>query len=83
MMLLIACLVLAALIGCLTAAVTRPTWRWPAGAIALAVLWPVADKPLEGPTVWVISAGHGLTVADLITPACLIAGTWLLRRDGT
>jgi len=79
-MLLIACLVLAALLGCLTAAVTRPARLWPATAIALSVLWPFADKPLEGPTLWVVSAGHGLTVADLVTPICLIAGMWLLRR---
>ena len=62
------------------AAVTRPTWLWPAGVIGLSVLWLFADTPLEGPTLWVVSAGHGLTVADLATPICLIAGIWLLRR---
>ena len=77
---LIAFLVLAALVGCLTAAVTRPTWLWPAGVIVLSVLWLFANKPLEGPTLWVVSPGHGLTVADLATPTCFIAAIWLLRR---
>ena len=79
-MLVIACLALAALVGCLTAAVVRPACVWPAATAVLSVLWLFANKPLEGPTLWVVSADHGLTAADLATPACLIAAVWLLRR---
>jgi hypothetical protein len=78
--LMIACLVLAALIGCLAAAVARRTWLWAAGVIVLSALWPVVNHPLKGPVLWVVSAGHGLTVADLAAPVCLGVRIWLLRR---
>jgi hypothetical protein len=46
----------------------------------LSALWPVVNHPLEGPVLWVVSAGHGLTVADLAAPVCLGVRIWLLRR---
>ena len=79
-MMLIACLVLVALITCMAAAFARPVWYWPVGCIFLSVLWLFVNNPVEGPTLWVISAGHGLTVSDLLAPPCLVLGVWLLRR---
>lgn len=77
---LIACVVLAALILCLAAAIAWPSWRWAAGVILLSVVWPFVDKPFEGPTVWKLSAGRGVTVGDLLAPPCLVLGLWLLHR---
>jgi hypothetical protein len=79
-MVLTACAVLAALILCIAAAFARPAWPRAAGVILLSVLWPLVNKPLEGPTLWTQSDDHGLTVGDLLAPACLILGLWLLRR---
>ena len=34
--------------------------------LGVAVVWLRADKPLEGPTLLVLSSQHGVTLADLL-----------------
>jgi cell division protein FtsW (lipid II flippase) len=72
--------VLAALIACLAAAAARPARLWAAGVMVLAVVWPLVNQPIEGPTLWVVAPQHGLTVSDLLALVCFIMGAWLLRR---
>lgn len=44
-------------------------------ALALAgVLWLVADKPVEGPTILHVTADHGLTAGDLAGLAAVLFG---------
>jgi len=55
---------------------------WLLGVAALAALWLVINRPLEGPILWVAAPGYGLTAADLISPVCLAAaavGFWVRR----
>ena len=56
----------------------------PLAVLVLAILWLPADRPMEGPTLWVADRGHGLTLADLLSPICVIAvaaAFWLRRRQ--
>jgi hypothetical protein len=78
--LLVAYLVLAALTGCLAVAAARPARLWSVGVLVLAVLWPLVNHPLEGPILWKVAPGHGLTLSDLLAPAGFITGAWLLSR---
>jgi hypothetical protein len=43
---------------------------------ALGVLWAVVNGPVEGPVLWKFSAGHGLTTADLLSVALILAAAW-------
>jgi len=55
-----------------------------AGAVGLAlvsVLWLAVDKSMEGPTLWRLSATHGLVAADLAGLAGLFVAALVWRRD--
>jgi len=52
--------------------------------VVLAAIWFRVNSPVEGPTLIVFTADHGLTVADLLSVAMVLAAGWLLwttRRD--
>ena len=51
----------------------------PALVLLLAILWLLADRPMEGPTLWVADRGHGLTLADLLSPICVIVAAAVVR----
>lgn len=51
---------------------------------ALALTWIFVNGGLEGPVLWVVSPGHGLTLADLLSPGCVVLSgwrLWTLRRS--
>ena len=50
--------------------------------VVLAVVWVLVDKPVEGPTVLVLTRHHGVTVADLLSVAALLAAVvlWTVPR---
>lgn len=53
--------------------------------IALAVLWLFANGALEGPVLWTLDREHGLVLADLLSPVCVLLAGWRLlslRRRG-
>ncbi len=76
---LVAVLVIAALAG--SALLCRfDTRLWPAVLIGLCLVWPLVNKPLEGPVLLVLARGHGITVSDLISPAGAVFGAVLLYR---
>jgi hypothetical protein len=52
--------------------------------LGAALVWPVVDRPVEGPVLMVVGQGHGLTVSDLLAPAgvvvsVLVLSGWLRR----
>ncbi|WP_051267484.1 hypothetical protein [Nakamurella lactea] len=47
--------------------------------LALAVLWLFANAGLEGPVLWSLDPRHGLVLADLLTPVCVLLALWRLR----
>ena len=47
-----------------------------------AVLWAAVNGPVEGPTLLVVSSGHGLTLGDLPSVVAVITAGWLLARRG-
>jgi hypothetical protein len=69
---MMALLSLAAMASATTYAVTRLGLRSAALLLAAAVAWLLANGPFEGPTLVVVSPGHGLTVADLLVPGALL-----------
>lgn len=56
--------------------------------VALCVLWPFVNSSFEGPVLWVVGRGHGLTASDLLSPIGLagaaarlwLRSPWLRRR---
>lgn len=53
--------------------------------VPLSFAWVLFNGPLEGPTLFVLSQSHGVTVSDLISVVCLFVASWrlapvLLRR---
>lgn len=79
---MLAALVLAALV--LAAGMSGPYGRRGAVALALlSVLWFVVNGPVEGPTLLVLTRGHGVTGADLAGLAGLGLAVWrvLATRD--
>lgn len=44
---------------------------WVLAVAVLGALWVVVNRPLEGPVLWVVAPGHGLTAADLLSPGCV------------
>lgn len=70
---------------CLIALLATTGWtltaRRPAPAHllgALAVAWLFANAAMEGPVLWTLSPGHGLVLADLLTPAAVLLAAWRL-----
>ncbi|GLZ55687.1 hypothetical protein [Actinomycetospora sp. NBRC 106378] len=47
--------------------------------VAVAGIWVVVNKAVEGPTLLVLTPRHGLTVADLLSVAALVTAGHLLR----
>ena len=80
LMLLVVCT--AALLGAATlAAILRPRLLTVALTFAAGAGWALADKPVEGYTVFALRRDHGVTIADLVSVlAVLIALTaWAAR----
>ena len=78
---LTALLALVAMASATTYAIRHPAVRSAGLLLATAVAWLLSNGPLEGPTLVVVSPGHGLTVADLLVPgALLLAATAALNR---
>jgi hypothetical protein len=69
---LTALLALAAMAAATTYAITHPGVRSAGLLLATAVAWLLSNGPFEGPTLVVVSPGHGLTVADLLVPCALL-----------
>jgi hypothetical protein len=69
---MMALLSLATMAAATAYAVTRPGLRSAGLLLATAVAWLLANGPFEGPTLVVVSPGHGLTVADLLVPGALL-----------
>ena len=68
---LIAILSLAAVALTTAYAVWRPgRWAW-LPLLGASAWWLVANRPMEGPILWVAEPGRGLTAADLLVPAAL------------
>ena len=67
MRLLAGVIVLAALLAVLARAVQNRSRRAAWVLLLLSALWFAADQPLEGPTLFVYSRTHGLTLADLLS----------------
>ena len=52
--------------------------------VAVSVLWPFVNSSIEGPVLWVVGRGHGLTASDLLSPvgvAVAAVRLWLRPRD--
>jgi hypothetical protein len=68
---LVAIMSLAAVALTTAYAVRRPgRWAW-LPLLGSSAWWLVANKPLEGPILWVADPERGLTAADLVVPAAL------------
>jgi hypothetical protein len=84
---LTALLALVAMASATTYAIRHPTFRSAGLLLAAAVPWLLLNGPFEGPTLVVVSPGHGLTVADLLVPGALllaaIAAVGRRRRSRT
>lgn len=65
---LVAVVVLVVLLAAAAAAVLRPEPRALALLGVCCLLWWLVNGPLEGPVLWRVTTGHGLTVADLLVP---------------
>ena len=54
----------------------------PALLLVGSAVWVVVNRPLEGPVLWVLVQGHGLTAADLLCPigVALAAVGWRRAR---
>jgi hypothetical protein len=50
--------------------------------LASSLLWPFVNRSMEGPVLLVVGQGHGLTVSDLVTPACVLLSVMVLRGWG-
>ena len=78
-------LLLAAIAGSVTlmGCTTSKGWRRGlAGAlVVLAGLWLGVNGPLEGPVVWHLTPGHGVTAADLLVVPALGAAAVLALTD--
>jgi hypothetical protein len=48
------------------------------GLIPMSLVWLVINRPVEGPTLLVLSWSHGITVADLLSVAGLGLAGWRL-----
>lgn len=46
--------------------------------VPLSFAWVVFNGPLEGPTLFVLSWSHGITVSDLIAVLGLLVASWRL-----
>jgi hypothetical protein len=49
------------------------------------LLWPIVNRSMEGPVLFVVGRGHGLTVSDLLAPAGVLLSVvvlcgWRRRR---
>ena len=78
---LTALLALVAMASATTYAIRHPAVRSAGLLLATAVAWLLSNGPFEGPTLVVVSPGHGLTVADLLVPgALLLAATAAVDR---
>lgn len=56
-----------------------PRWLLATVLVVAAGVWVVVNKAVEGPTLLVITTRHGLTVADLLAVAALVAAGHLVR----
>jgi hypothetical protein len=65
----LALLVLAALLVNMTATVAHPNGALVSLLVVLDVIWLFTNNPIEGPVLIYLSAGHGITFADLLVPA--------------
>jgi hypothetical protein len=74
---MLAALVLAVLV--LAAGMSGPYGRRGALVLALlSVLWFLVNGPMEGPTLMVVTPGHGVTGGDLAGLAGLAVAVWRL-----
>ncbi|MEP6563435.1 MAG: hypothetical protein ABJD68_20435 [Nakamurella sp.] len=55
--------------------------------LGAALVWPLVNRPMEGPVLLVIGQGHGVTLSDLLAPAGVLLSvlvlTGRLRRSAT
>jgi len=72
--------VLAALLAAMTATVAHPNGALVSLLVVLDVVWLFANNPIEGPVLIYLSAGHGITFADLLVPASLPVLAYGLAR---
>ena len=49
-------------------------------ALGAAFVWPFVNRPLEGPVLFVIGHGHGLTASDLLAPAGVLLSLLAITR---
>ncbi|MBK7624326.1 MAG: hypothetical protein IPJ14_17105 [Kineosporiaceae bacterium] len=66
-------LVLGLMVGSALWAVVRPSGPAHLAFVACALMWSRANQAFEVAVLWTISAGHGLTVADLWPPLLALA----------
>lgn len=52
-----------------------------ANLVGIGFVWLRANKPLEGPTLLVVSTGHGLTLGDVLVLVPAALTTVLVRRQ--
>lgn len=84
-------LVIAALVGLVLVALTMQClavlvqgsvphegWRVGLSAVVVTGVWWLLNSPLEGATVLYVSAGHGLTIGDLLGVPGLVLGAVVL-----
>jgi hypothetical protein len=60
----------------------RGRWSLAVGLVVAAALWTLVNKPVEGPTLLVITYGRGITFADLFAGAAVLAALHLVRPRG-
>ena len=74
-------IVLAALLAVLARAAQARSRRAAWALLLLSGLWFAADQPLEGPTLFVYSPTHGLTLADLLSGVGAFVALAVLMPD--
>lgn len=56
-------------------------WRWAAwGLLVLSAGWLLFNQQMEGPVLWALTLGHGVTLADLLVVPAAGLAWWRLRR---
>lgn len=74
----LALLALWSLVALVQAPVPHGAWRTGLSTVVVTGVWWLLNGPLEGPTVWAITDGHGLTFGDLAgLPALMLGGAVL------
>jgi multisubunit Na+/H+ antiporter MnhE subunit len=56
-------------------------WSLALGLVVAAAVWALVNKPVEGPTLLVITYGRGITFADLFAVAAFLAAFHLVRPE--